>query len=241
MKLKSKSLLLMVCITMIQLTALERDAYANVIVALFDLSGSVPARDKEMKKKYLDDFRQVVNKKVKSGDCLFGLVITERSGSDRFIFKNECIPPSPGVFEDPKKQLEIVNQKNRILNKTKEAFDRSALGTDIIAGLRIASEIFKKDNSHGRVLIIFSDMVNESVEINMERHTPEAKDVERLLENWHQAGSVPDLKNVKVYAWGAGHPDEQRRVKIEQFWRRLFQALGAQVQEYSPEAINYGE
>lgn len=87
------------------------------------------------------------------------------------------------------------------------AADRTALrgDSDIIGGLHAAASRFPAEPGYRRVLVILSDMIQESPEIDI-RSLARAGEagVAPLVESLEAAGRVPDLSDVTVIVVGAG-------------------------------------
>jgi hypothetical protein len=86
-----------------------------------------------------------------------------------------------------------------------------------------------------KTLVIFSDMVEESGELNFERDRLEPARVQGILATLSRDDRLPNLSGVSVYVVGATHVNLQRYRRTREFWLALFKAAGADLR---PE--NYG-
>lgn len=220
----------------------------KTVVVLFDLSASTNEKqgelqDRTIREQYLKDFLTVVNG-MEEGDCLLGGVIGAISGSEGWAIPRTCLPEKPGTFSNPKVHNDKVREVRRSAAvRAKQVLTNPANSaqTDIFGAIRSSRAIFERYPDTRHILVMFSDMVQNSAELRMIHRAPGKGDALRLVKQWGQKGGAPELKGAEVYAWGARHPSEQARIQIEQFWRELFNALSARVIEYAPQAIRFAD
>lgn len=108
--------------------------------------------------------------------------------------------------------------------------------TEIMGALVPAQQVFASFPNYPRkILVIMSDMIEESLRYNFHKKPPGKKDVDRIIDAEKKQNFLPDLKGVKVYVVGAGGKSSEDMPKIKVFWLAYFRACGA---ELNP--ANYG-
>lgn len=104
--------------------------------------------------------------------------------------------------------------------------------TDILGALLLAGQIFEADNSSSqKILIIYSDMLNSTAELNLETTTviPRFSDVSWRL-------PIADLRAVRVSVRGVDGNGKTNRYwnAVKYFWKEYFVGAGTVLQDYSP-------
>jgi len=216
----------------------------KVVVVLFDISRSTSQKQRGAdsltpRERYFNDFKELLLH-MKESDVIKGGAITGRSGSEGGVINIDF--PRSSLFtsrEEIKEQME--ERRIQALQQAIDVLHKTSPETDIFGAIRQSAEVFKQYPDYRHILVIFSDMVQESQEYKMSSNGPPDGEASRLVESWRQRGGVPQLKGVDVYVWGASYPDERARIRIENFWRDLFSATGSRLQEYAPRMIRFRE
>jgi hypothetical protein len=99
--------------------------------------------------------------------------------------------------------------------------------TEIINSLNIADKIFHNEKVRQKILILLSDMIQDSKEYNFDRVKVTNEYTSRIINDQKKENRIPDLKSVKVYVAGANASDSEKFRSIEKFWNRYFVATGA--------------
>jgi hypothetical protein len=194
------------------------------IVVFVDMSGSTNTARRTV---YRNAFEKIYQN-LQQGDRVVVGTITGRSFID---FK-------PVVdAEIPKKSVWV----NRIsfeqnLAKTKDNIKKGVEGllsrkkgtphTEILNSLNIADTIFHKEKRQ-KVLVILSDMVQDSKEYNFERVKVTDAYISSIIKHRKKNNLIPDLKGVKVYVAGASADEAKKFRSIEKFWNNYFESTGA--------------
>lgn len=215
----------------------------KVVCVLFDLSESTNTPD--IRKVYLDKFKMILGS-MHSGDVLEAALITEKSLSELDLSIN-CVFPVIEPFTDTdlaeriaKTQTDsiitfkidsILAVADSILFKPK----RKITNTEIISSLQIAERVFKSFTQPRKILVIFSDMIEDSRLYNFEREILKPERINKIIKTEKDKNQIPDLKDVKVYVAGASHPNSETYNMIKNFWFEYLKACGANI-----EAQNYG-
>jgi hypothetical protein len=196
----------------------------RAIVVFVDMSGSTNTARRTV---YRNAFEKIYQN-LQQGDRVVVGTITGRSFID---FK-------PVVdAEIPKKSLWV----NRIsfeqnLAKAKAEIKKGVEGllsrkkgtphTEILNSLNIADTIFHNEKRQ-KVLVILSDMVQDSREYNFERVKVTDAYISNIIKHRKKNNLIPDLKGVKVYVAGASADEAKKFRSIEKFWNNYFKSTGA--------------
>ena len=204
------------------------DQKPRVVVVLVDMSGST---NRARRTVYAEAFEKIYES-LKQGDRLVVGTITSRSYID---FK-------PVVDAEIPKQSIWVNriQYEQNFSKTQKdiraavdrllAQKRGSPYTEILNSLNIADTIFHGEERQ-KVLVILSDMIQDSKEYKFERTRITNKYISDVIRYRKTQKLVPNLTNVKIYVAGASAADSKKFRSIEKFWENYFAATGA---DFSP-------
>lgn len=215
----------------------------KIVCVLFDLSETT--NTPEVRKTYLDKFSMILEK-MNHGDVIEAALITEKSVSEL----NLSIEYSFPSFEFSTDNDMILNAQKRIADSLLLALKdsllnaadsvlfnppRKILGTEILSSLQVAERVLSAFPQKKKVLVIFSDMIEESGIANFARDNPNDFRNKSIIEKLKKTGTLPDLKNTVVYVAGATHPDSEKYNGIRKFWIHFFRETGADLKPY-----NYG-
>lgn len=202
----------------------KNDKSPRVIVVFVDMSGSTNQARRTVYSEAFDKIYQ----NLQQGDRIVVGTITSRSFID---FK-------PTVDAEIPKQSIWVNRISFEQNfaKTKQTIRQEVEGllswkkgtpyTEILNSLNIAETIFH-DEKRQKILVILSDMVQDSNEYNFERSRIDTTYINDLIRYRRQQKLIPNLSDVKVYVAGASADDSRKFRSIERFWSRYFAETGA--------------
>jgi len=200
----------------------------RIIFILVDMSGSTNQARQTV---YREAFGKIYPS-LDQGDRILVGTITGRS----FInFK-----PAVDV-EIPKKSLWMNRiQFERKLTETKDTIreevekllsqKKGTARTEILNSLNIADTIFHDDRRR-KVLVILSDMIQDSRDYNFARINVTEDYIDRVIHDRYEHKLIPNLKDVKVYVAGASGKDPAKFRSVERFWSRYFGKSGA---DFSP-------
>jgi hypothetical protein len=99
--------------------------------------------------------------------------------------------------------------------------------TEIINSLNVADKIFHNEKKRQKILIILSDMIQDSREYNFERVKVTNAYATRIIKDRKKKKLIPNLRTVKVYVAGASASTSKKFRSIENFWKRYFAVTGA--------------
>jgi hypothetical protein len=215
----------------------------KIVCVLFDLSETT--NNYETRKNYLDNFKIILNT-MQGGDAIYTSLITERSVSDitmslNFEFNNVTPKTDTELFlKIAKKQTDslfrtirdsIMASVNMVLFNPPKKIN----STEILSSLQIAERVFKTFPKEKKILVIFSDMIEDSKNINFEKENLSAIRIEQIINYEKKNNLLPDLEGAKVYIAGADAKDSERFNKIKKFWLEYFKACNANLESH-----NYG-
>lgn len=218
----------------------------KTVLVLFDLSESTAKY--EIRKEYFEAFKRIVDIRdlrndlkdsfIQPGDVLIADIISDNSvsGSTFPILKEF---PKFSQWSDNRLLYgnKLRREKEEILIRAEDILfspKKRIMFTDILSSLRIAERVFKRFNNDNNVLIILSDMKEESPEYNFARDNLNDSRI-TVINAKERSRGLPDLKGVKVYIAGARADNKRHFQNIQKFWMSYFKACGAILKER-----NYG-
>lgn len=221
---------------------------SKTVAVLVDNSESA----KNARQDYTDLFNKILLK-IGPGDHLFVWKITELSEMECRPLIDENFPcPETAANEFYQKQ-ENVRTKKAIEEKTKqikgkiEDFlslrEQLSMRTAILGSLQVAEMVFKTDKKDKLVLIILSDMIEDSSEYNFEKDVLTKKRIDEIVAAQKTRGRLPGLNGVKVYVVGAKSNNREQFYNIQNFWLRYFKECGADLskENYGSALLNFNE
>jgi hypothetical protein len=198
-----------------------------VLCVFFDLSQSA----QNVRAGYLSDFEKVVDG-LAGGEHILGAGITAQSlASGRFQI-DETIPKySPFTDSKLTYRKRLQNSQAAVKQDARKLLDGPAApATDLMGAMQLAEKVFQSSgavSAKTRLLIVFSDMVEDSARYNFQKENLTPARVAAVVESERKAGRMPALKGVKVWVSGAGGSAPERFLQIQDFWIQYFRAAGA--------------
>jgi nitric oxide reductase activation protein len=105
--------------------------------------------------------------------------------------------------------------------------------TDVLGALMVAAQVFALSPDRRPLLILFSDMRQDTSDLNLESHL--LVSTRKALDQAEMKALVADLRGVAVSALGVD--DARRSVKywdrLKQFWSAYFEKAGASLEDFS--------
>lgn len=127
--------------------------------------------------------------------------------------------------KDPERKKERFIKTVRALLFSK----KKAMHTDIMSSLNLAEKIFRTFQRDKSILVIFSDMIEDSSRYNFEREKLTDKRIEEIIREEKIKNRMPYLKDVEVYVVAAASIDPNKFFTIQKFWLRYFKECGADI------------
>ena len=173
------------------------DALAKrVIFVLFDISGST-IHDRNL---YYQSFNFTLQT-IEQGDILIADKITDNPlAQSQFPIRFESSwQENPLIFKRKlrKFQTEALKRAHHILME-----EKSSRWTDIFGSMYIAERVFKTYRSNKKILVIMSDMIQDSSNYRFNRIRFTSRKIEEIITSEKKRG-LPDLQGVRVYVIGA--------------------------------------
>ena len=231
------------------LNSCEKKKTSKIVFVLFDLSESTQLES--IRQRYFTDFNKILSK-INPGDRIIADFITENPiAQSSFPVNTEF--KSFSNFSDNKliydKQLKITKKAIKdTIHSIVFNLDRKINATKILESLQLAERVFKIYPKKRKVLVLFSDMIEESSLYNFKRLNLSKSTRNRIINQMRSSGTLPDLTGVKVYVVGAGAGAYnkmaiKKMAAIQNFWIDYFDACGAVLKKelYGGPLIGFNE
>lgn len=210
------------------------DTAARFIAVLVDRSASA-RRDTTL---YAESLHHILAA-AQEGDRVLIAPITATSGTD-FGSRIDYALPSPfrkqGIMEEPVQYRrehrthgeQVLATRNRAEAETRAFLEEGSWSgrTTILESVYVLAPVFQLE-SRRKVLVILSDMVEESDLGDFRDTDPTAESTRRVIKAARSTGIMPDLSGVSVYVAGAIASPPPRAAALERFWQAYFEAAGA--------------
>lgn len=200
---------------------------------LFDLSASTATP--EVRARYLEDFEKLLAN-LYEGDILVVDRITSNPLAESTFPVNEIFKRMNPWSENLLKwRRESKGQRERIARTVKKMVmdpKQRSSKTSIVDALHLAQRVFATYPNEHQVLVLFSDMVEESPYYDFRKENLTASRIQEIIEAEKAENRLPRLDGAHVYVIGAAAgfysrmPPEAVR-KIQNFWLEYFKACGA--------------
>lgn len=213
------------------------EAVARDIIVFFDISGSIT---KEIKKEYLAGYRDAVSD-LKAGDAVAAALIDSNT---RGSFKptGQLTVRAKGITESPTGyEEEVDSAKTESILRVKKMLTESkpSGGTDILSVLTQARDYFTRSGgaTGPKMIVIFSDMVEETKGLNLRGITP--KQVDAAFNKVKDG--LPRLQGVKIFAVGAKGQSPENYQALEGFWKKVFASAGGECVFFGATLYDFGK
>jgi hypothetical protein len=221
---------------------------SKTIFVLIDFSESV--------KDARGHYQEALNKALAAlriGDRIIVWKITEKSEMEPKPLLDEDFPhppPSPNEFYRKqalvKAQKQMTETREKIKDKM-EALLKSTVSlsprTSILSSLQVAERVFKQDKARKPVLLILSDMIEDSSDYDFSKEKLSDNRIKQIIEVERSKKGLPDLNGVKAYVAGARAPTRDQFSNIRNFWLRYFKECAAicPKENYGSALISFNE
>ena len=196
----------------------------RVMAVFVDMSGSTNRARRTL---YRNAFEKIYQN-LQQGDRIIVGTITGRSYIDFKPVVDAEIPKQSLWVNRISYEQNMAKTKKDIQTEVEKLLSRrrGTPRTEIINSLNIADKIFHNEKRQ-KILIILSDMVQDSKEYNFERVKVTNQYTAQIIRKRQEQNLIPKLDSVKVYVAGASAADPKKFRSIEKFWNRYFAACGA--------------
>jgi hypothetical protein len=206
-----------------------------MLVVAVDLTQSVAAAgpDHEIDfRKNIDAITKLLTQ-VPAGSRVTVLGITDRSFAQPYILLSARVPDDSGYFGERLKaeQAQLVGAWRRRSTKLTPTFRQ----TDIVGALLLADEIFdQQKEAKRRILIIFSDMRQDTPDLNFE-FLKTATDHNGIGGNKNSKVVMAHLRGVQVHALGVDGAGRSLSYwwRLRSFWAEYFRNTEATLANYT--------
>ena len=225
---------------------------AKVVCVLFDFSEST--NTPEIRQRYVQHFR-AIQARILPGEVIAVCPITEKSVAEqelilrcefpRFKASTDNLLIERG--EHRKFEARMQTMRDSLCDAVDAALihaRRKVMSTDIMSALHVAERIFKKSSSQPRkVLVLISDMIEESSAYNFARATLTDQKIREIIAAETQNHRLPDLTGVKIHVIGANAANREKFFQVRDFWLEYFRACGGIIpsENYGATLVNFEE
>ncbi len=208
-------------------------APARVTVVLFDLSASTNVD--AIRQQYLTDFAKVLGA-VTAGGTIAADIIDDNPLAHSSYPINESFDRYEPLKENKLDYDRRIREKRDAVIKAAEAIVRrrpsGRRGTSLLDGLQLAERVFLAYKGDQKLLVIFSDMIEQSRRYDFTGEKLTAARISQIIARERSAGRLPDLDGVEVCVVGAGAEKSgglttEKYLSIQEFWFQYFEAAGA--------------
>jgi len=206
---------------------LKNDKKPRVIIIFVDMSGSTNLARQTV---YRECFEKIYEN-LSQGDRIVVGTITGRSFIEFKPVVDVVIPEKSVWVNRIQFERSVTETKAKIRQEVENLLSRKkgTPRTEILNSLNIAETIFH-DEKREKILVILSDMIQDSREYNFSKTTITDEYINRVIRYRQTQNLLPNLTGVKIYVAGASGKDSHKFRSIEKFWARYFEKAGA---EYS--------
>lgn len=219
----------------------------TAVYVLFDISGSTSSPN--IRQGYLKDLNTIETMLAKRSGNLRGDVIGSEALNTSTIPINVTFPSYNTVLStEDEHNKEISAASASLHQQVEKTLDNRTPSsqTAIMASLEVAAKVLNGDqltDAKHKVLVIFSDMVEESAHYRFpNEHLTDAR-IRAIVEAERIGGRLPNLKGIKVWKTGASaeHLDDDRSRELQRFWIEYFRASGASLEpdHYGSTLLNF--
>ena len=177
---------------------------------------------------------------IEGGDRITALKITGQSRRKPEIMADKYFPKKgflDSKLRHEKKLRKLKTEfRDALLNGFNEAAE--ANNTEILASLRLAEQYFNDVKGENKIVVILSDMIEESEFYNFKKNKIR-QDI--ILNKEETAHRLPNLSNVIVYVSGAYEINDTNFDDVMRFWEAYFIKTGAKLKNYRSEMIVFNE
>lgn len=229
----------------------KKEISGKLIYVMFDLSGSTKKPD--IRESYSRNLKTIM-KSVSPGDVIIAGLITQKSISELSFCIQYEFPEFKASTDNPlykkaeaKKYLKKINIiKDSLLevaDSTIKNLKKIVLRTEIIGALQVAERVCNSYSQAKNVLVIMSDMYEDSKLYRFKNENLSSKRIKSILNYENKSGRIPNLKEVKVYVVGAISRDTKKFLQIRTFWQEYFKVCGANLasENYGSNLIRFKE
>jgi hypothetical protein len=209
------------------------------IVILVDMSASAD----QARRTVCKDAFEKVYRNLRQGDRLVVGTITSQSYVEFKPTVDEEIPKKTVWDNRLQYEKKLTDTREKIRREVNKLLSQKqgTLLTEILDSLNIADIIFHDEKERQKVLVILSDMIQDSNDYKFDKDKITDEYINNVIRSRQKNNLVPDLANVKVYVAGASAADSDKFRAIQAFWARYFAESRADfsLHRYGHSLINF--
>ena len=228
----SKCSMLILCVLLLGVGAASANDRVNLVVAI-DLSKSVAVKDTNQTDEFEKNLAGVgrLLASLPAGSRATVIGITDDSFGQPDVLLTVDVGEDEGYF---KERIAAARRQVATAWKQRCAGLRPEFShTDLFGALLVAGALFKQTPDAKKVLVVFSDMRQQTPALALESMKELRED--RLLASVEKQRLFADLQNVEVYALGVDSAGKSVAywTGLRDFWGAYFHRTGAVVRAYS--------
>jgi hypothetical protein len=201
----------------------------RLIVILVDMSASA---DQARRTVCAEAFEKIYQN-LRQGDRVVVGTITSQSYVEFKPAVDEEIPKK--TVWDNRLQFEraLTNAREKIRREVDKLLSQKqgTLLTEILDSLNIADIIFHDEKERQKVLVLLSDMIQDSKDYKFDKDKITDEYIHQVIRYRRDNKLMPNLAGVKVYVAGASAADSYKFRTIQAFWAHYLAESGA---DFSP-------
>lgn len=223
------------CLLLVATGCNGKAAPERVTMVLFEINASTNAE--ALKQQYLKDFAKVLDA-VSDGGTLAGDIIDDNPLAHSSFPINATFARYAPLKENKLDFDRRLKEKRDAVLKSAEVIVRKRRsnrpGTNVMEALQLAERVFAEYEGEQRLLVIFSDMIEQSRRYNFSAERLTEARIGQIIAKERSAGRLPDLQGVEVCVVGAGATQSgglsaEKLIAIRDFWLQYFEATGAKL------------
>ncbi len=208
------------------------------VCILFDLSLST--QSDQIRDNYMLELSKVMEK-IDPGDVFIAALITGHSISElEFCVQYEFKSFNPTNDNELLRKAELTKYlkqqsvtKDSLISIIDSTLHKKIriLKTEIMGALDVAARTFRNYNMSKNVLVVFSDMLEDSQFYKFEKENLTSKRIAAIINNEKSCERLPSLQDVKIYVTGAMSKNRKQFLAVRNFWMNYFSECGALLSE----------
>ena len=208
----------------------------RTIMIFIDMSSST-IKDRENYKTYMG----TVVRKLRPGDKLTVCKIIDLTIADFTPIYQTEIPQFDFWKDNRTLHEKLVNQiHGNLVAAVDSVLDsRERIANSEIVNSFLICEQYMRNKTGRKTLILLSDMLECSNEINFEKERITADYIERAMMNLKAKGRLPKLNGLEVWVAGAYAKSTEQYFAVQGFWNRFIEEAGAVQKSYSHALLEF--
>jgi len=192
----------------------------RLIIILVDMSGSAD----QARRTVCKDAFEKIYRNLRQGDRVVVGTITSQSYIEFKPTVDEEIPKKTVWDNRLQYEKKLKDTKEKIRGETNKLLsrERGTLLTEILDSLNIADIIFHDEKERQKILVILSDMIEDSKEHNFDKDKITDEYINNIIRDRQKNKLMPNFTGVKVYVAGASANDSNKFRAVQTFWTRFF-------------------